>query len=195
MSVRHSILAVLTLGPAYGLQLHDEVEVRTARTGEVNVGQIYSTLGRLKAVSLVTCRSTTADGLPLYELTPDGRAEAARWLSTPEPPSASGWSEMVQHVLLALSLPGNDSRELISAYRERWSSVAAQAAGTVEGAPLQLQHAKRRADEALSQAALEWLACLAEGGPSHVVDRQSERPRRGRRPSGTFEEAPGTGQL
>ena len=47
MSVRSSLLAILTMGPAYGFQLHGELAVRTAGRRSVNVGQIYATLERL----------------------------------------------------------------------------------------------------------------------------------------------------
>lgn len=48
MSVRDGLLALLTLGPAYGLQLHAELLDRAAHRRRVNVGQIYSTLERLR---------------------------------------------------------------------------------------------------------------------------------------------------
>jgi hypothetical protein len=41
MSVRDGLLSVLTLGPAYGLQMHAELASRAPHRKPVNVGQIY----------------------------------------------------------------------------------------------------------------------------------------------------------
>ena len=41
MSVRDGLLAILTLGPAYGSQLHAEFMGRAPHRKMVNVGQIY----------------------------------------------------------------------------------------------------------------------------------------------------------
>ncbi|QWT23460.1 PadR family transcriptional regulator [Subtercola sp. PAMC28395] len=187
MSVRQSILAVLTLGPAYGLQLHDEVELRTCREGSLNVGQAYSTLGRLKTAGLVACESTTAGGLPLYELTPAGRQEAARWLGTAQQVSGSAWGEMMDHVLLAASLPGHDPLPLIRAYEEAWLDISSheqnpENVGSSEVAGTRLARAQAEAERLLAHSALAWLEQFRTDTTGFTVAMQSERPRRGRRP-------------
>ena len=48
MSVRHALLALLSEGPKYGLQLRDEFEQRTGEVWPLNVGQVYTTLQRLE---------------------------------------------------------------------------------------------------------------------------------------------------
>ena len=53
MSVRDGLLAVLSLGEGYGLQLHSELAARAPHRSPVNVGQIYSTLERLARAGLV----------------------------------------------------------------------------------------------------------------------------------------------
>ncbi|MEF2977972.1 PadR family transcriptional regulator [Subtercola sp. YIM 133946] len=210
MSVRASILAVLTLGQAYGLQLHAEIEARTARPDQINVGQIYSTLARLKASGLVDSPATTADGLPLYQLTPDGRDEAELWLASAGPASAAGFVDMVQHVLLAASLPGRSPSALCAAYRAAWAAVdarpsssapsagspaaptpaaappaaASPAALTASAAPATASPAAlaASADRLVAAAALAWLDEL-EAQPPAPSPLGSVRPRRGRRPA------------
>jgi len=52
MSVRHALLAFLSEGPNYGLQLRQEFE--EARRGvPLNVGQVYTTLQRLERDELI----------------------------------------------------------------------------------------------------------------------------------------------
>ena len=74
MSVRSGVLAILTLGPAYGLQLHSELASRTPHRKPVNVGQIYGTLDRLVTQAMIEPAGLTDDALPLYRLTAAGEA-------------------------------------------------------------------------------------------------------------------------
>jgi DNA-binding PadR family transcriptional regulator len=48
MSVRHSLLALLSEGPKYGFQLRQEFEASTGDVWPLNVGQVYTTLDRLE---------------------------------------------------------------------------------------------------------------------------------------------------
>jgi DNA-binding PadR family transcriptional regulator len=48
MSVPHVLLALLSQGPKYGLQLREEFEAGTGEVWPLNVGQVYKTLGRLE---------------------------------------------------------------------------------------------------------------------------------------------------
>ncbi|MEA9984953.1 PadR family transcriptional regulator [Subtercola sp. RTI3] len=176
MSLRSSTLAVLTLGPAYGLQLHHEIEARTSRVGCINVGQTYSTLSRLTIAGCVAPAGVTDDALPLYRLTDAGRAEAEAWLAghTVE----AEWSAMVAHVLLAASLPGvpDGLRELIRAYRAAWTSLGQGGA---------LAPSAAYANDLLASAARRWLDDVeARCATGELVARgyDDNRPRRGRRP-------------
>ena len=53
MSVRHALLALLSEGPKYGLQLRQEFETTTGEIWPLNVGQVYTTLQRLERDGLV----------------------------------------------------------------------------------------------------------------------------------------------
>ncbi len=66
MSVRHALLALLSDGPKYGLQLRHEFEARTGEVWPLNVGQVYTTLQRLERDGLVESderRRRPAEGL------------------------------------------------------------------------------------------------------------------------------------
>ncbi len=79
MSVRHALLALLSEGPKYGLQLRQEFEARTGEVWPLNVGQVYTTLQRLERDGLVA--SDGADDGPAEGL-PHHRRRAARSCST-----------------------------------------------------------------------------------------------------------------
>ena len=53
MSVRHALLALLSEGPKYGLQLREEFETRTGDVWPLNGGQVYTTLQRLERAGLL----------------------------------------------------------------------------------------------------------------------------------------------
>ncbi len=194
MSVRAGILALLSEADAYGLQLHGELEQRTDRVGRVNVGQIYSTLERLSVAELVHAAGSTSDGLPLYGITPRGRAEADAWFTELGVDSPTAWPDMVFKVLLATSLGRPESTALLEGYTTAWRAELAATA------PAPLAEAGTAADtEAdaaalaraeLAGAALRWLDTLSTlpgGLPALTRELRSERPRRGRRPTSAQE--------
>src|SRR6266566_8484910 len=62
VSVRHVLLALLSEGPKYGLQLREEFEAGTGEVWPLNVGQVYKTLGRLERDGLAESDGTGQDG-------------------------------------------------------------------------------------------------------------------------------------
>jgi DNA-binding PadR family transcriptional regulator len=179
MSVRSGILAVLSLGPAYGSQVHGEVETRMQRVGSINIGQIYSTLDRLQSQGFVVHEGMTDDGLPLYTLTPLGRAEVDVWLTQAD--ARAAWSDFVGHVLLVASLPGAPIEVLLKAYRHAFDEALA-----VRGDPARepLTLLSERANEIQWKSALAWLDDVHRALKGAELSRPlgSLRPRRGRRP-------------
>ena len=83
MSIRHGLLALLSEEPKYGYQLRAEFEERTGSTWPLNVGQVYTTLGRLERDGLVRATESDAEGRQRYGLTPEGEAEVAAWFGHP----------------------------------------------------------------------------------------------------------------
>src|SRR4051794_9764011 len=120
MSVRHALLALLSEGPKYGLQLRQEFEARTGEVWPLNVGQVYSTMQRLKRDGLVESdQDATAEAGPQksYRITPAGGAELAAWLRTPPAADAPPRDELLIKVLVALRLPGVDLPSILQAHR------------------------------------------------------------------------------
>src|SRR3977135_3610911 len=64
VSVRHALLALLSEGPKYGLQLREEFEARTGEVWPLNVGQVYTTLQRLEGDGLGEADRTRGGGPP-----------------------------------------------------------------------------------------------------------------------------------
>jgi DNA-binding PadR family transcriptional regulator len=117
MSVRQAMLALLSEGPKYGLQLREEFEARTGEVWPLNVGQVYTTLQRLERDGLV--ESDGADDGPqkIFRVTAEGERELAAWLRTPPDLSSPPRDELVIKVLIALQVPGTDVPEVIQAHR------------------------------------------------------------------------------
>ena len=81
MSVRHALLALLSEGPKYGLQLRQEFEARTGEVWPLNVGQVYTTLQRLERDGFVASDDTTDEGAQKnFQITAEGATELTRWL-------------------------------------------------------------------------------------------------------------------
>jgi DNA-binding PadR family transcriptional regulator len=118
MSVRHALLALLSEGPKYGLQLREEFESRTGEVWPLNVGQVYTTLQRLERDGLVESDDSEATGPQKgFQITEAGQAELAEWLRTPPDLASPPRDELVMKVLVAVRLPGTDVREVIQAHR------------------------------------------------------------------------------
>ena len=118
MSVRHALLALLSEGPKYGLQLRQEFEARTGEVWPLNVGQVYTTLQRLERDGLVESDEAEEDSPQKgFRITPDGAQELDVWLHTPPDLTTPPRDELVIKVLVAVRLPGVDVREVIQAHR------------------------------------------------------------------------------
>jgi DNA-binding PadR family transcriptional regulator len=116
MSVRHAMLALLSEGPKYGLQLREEFEARTGEVWPLNVGQVYTTLQRLERDELV--ESDGGEGPQKgFRITAAGERELQRWLRTPPDLSSPPRDELVMKVLVALRVPGADIHAVIQAHR------------------------------------------------------------------------------
>ena len=118
MSVRHAMLALLSEGPKYGLQLREEFEARTGEVWPLNVGQVYTTLQRLERDGLVESDGSDAEGPQRgFRITPEGEQELAQWLRTPPDLSSPPRDELVMKVLVAARVPSTDVHEVIQAHR------------------------------------------------------------------------------
>jgi len=118
MSVRHALLALLSEGPKYGLQLRQEFEARTGEVWPLNVGQVYTTVGRLERDGLVESDDAEEPGPQKgFRITEAGRAELADWLATPPSDQVPPRDELVIKVLVALRVPGVNVAGILQAHR------------------------------------------------------------------------------
>jgi DNA-binding PadR family transcriptional regulator len=118
MSFRHAMLALLSEGPKYGLQLRQEFEARTGEVWPLNVGQVYTTLRRLERDGLVESDDAGDDGPQKgFRITAAGESELATWLRTPPDLSLPPRDELVVKILVAVRVPGVDVFELIQVHR------------------------------------------------------------------------------
>src|SRR6201984_3657936 len=106
MSVRHALLALLSEGPKYGLQLRQEFESRTGDVWPLNIGQVYTTLQRLERDGLVESDDNDNDGpQKAFRITGGGQDELTRWLRTPPDLTSPPRDELVVKVLVAVRAP------------------------------------------------------------------------------------------
>jgi DNA-binding PadR family transcriptional regulator len=145
VSVRHSLLALLSAGAMHGYGLKTEFEAATGDVWPLNVGQVYTTLGRLERDGMVTAEAD-AEGQKVYEITEAGRDELRRWFDTPVQ------REVIPRQELAI--------KLVFAMRSGLADVAAvlqrQRVATVRA----LQDVTRLKVEAESRGDLAWLLML-----------------------------------
>src|SRR6476619_2900517 len=135
MSVRHALLALLSGGPKYGLQLRNDFEARTGEVWPLNVGQVYTTLQRLERDGLVETDEESERAQKRYRITATGTQELADWLRTPPDLVPPPRDELVIKVLVALQVPGTDIREILQVHRrhvievmQRYTQIKAAAA-------------------------------------------------------------------
>lgn len=117
MSVRHALLALLSDGPKYGLQLRQEFEAGTGEVWPLNIGQVYTTLQRLERDGLVESDAKDHGPQKSYRITAAGEGELATWLRTPPDASAPPRDELVIKVLVSLRVPGVEVRDVVQAHR------------------------------------------------------------------------------
>jgi DNA-binding PadR family transcriptional regulator len=121
MSVRHALLALLSEGPKYGLQLRQEFEESTGEVWPLNVGQVYSTLQRLERDELIESDDSEDEDevgpQKAFRITDTGRQELDEWLSTPPDMTSPPRDELVIKVLAALRVPEVSVHDVIQVHR------------------------------------------------------------------------------
>jgi DNA-binding PadR family transcriptional regulator len=85
--LRYVMLGLLGAEPRYGYELKAVFEAFLGGTWPLNIGQVYTTLGRLEREGLVVAEVVPQDQVPdrkVYALTDAGRAELEGWISAVE---------------------------------------------------------------------------------------------------------------
>jgi DNA-binding PadR family transcriptional regulator len=160
VSVRHALLALLSEGPKYGLQLREEFEARTGEVWPLNVGQVYTTLQRLERDGLAESDDADTEGPQRrFRITAAGRQELASWLRTPPDMTAPPRDELVMKILVAVRVPGTDVPGVIQAHRrylvqlmQQWTRIKEAAAQSDLGLALAVDAELFRLD-----AVIRWL--------------------------------------
>jgi DNA-binding PadR family transcriptional regulator len=120
--MRYALLALLGEGSTYGYELKQAFE-RLFRPvwPPINVGQIYTTLGRLERDGLVSSREVEQSRRPdkrVYELTGEGKAALANWMTAPVE-GAHLKDEFFMKLVLA-SLAGTNAIQLVDRQRNKY---------------------------------------------------------------------------
>jgi DNA-binding PadR family transcriptional regulator len=117
VSIRQGLLTLLVDGPRHGYQLRQEFDSRTGSTWPLNIGQVYTTLGRLSRDGLV---ETTGDGdesHKVYALTKAGHHAVDDWFVTPVQLPDRPRDELAIKLALAAATPGVDLAAVIQTQR------------------------------------------------------------------------------
>ena len=117
MSIRNSFLAILADSPAHGYALKSKFEDSTAKIWPLNVGQVYTTVGRLERDGLVEKAGEGEGSRQLWRITAQGRATLASWYTeaiSDQPPARD---ELALKLLLAIAADAIDVSELIRSQR------------------------------------------------------------------------------
>jgi DNA-binding PadR family transcriptional regulator len=142
-----SLLAILDEGPSYGLQLRNEFEARTGGVWALNVGQVYTTLGRLQRDGLVGVDAREqSEAQKIYAITPSGKARLIEWYREPMDRAAPRREELVLKLVMVARRSVGDAQPVIQAERR--------------GAIQLLQDYTRLKREAPRAADLGWLFLL-----------------------------------
>lgn len=128
MSIRLGIMALLTADAMYGYQLRQEFESRTGGTWPLNIGQVYTTIGRLVRDGLIE-PAAQGDAGPrevgdsagteteCYQLTAQGRAEVDEWWATPVLRGTPARDELTIKLALAVTVPDVDVAHIVQVQR------------------------------------------------------------------------------
>ena len=111
MSFRHAILGLLSHGPVPGYDLKSCFVRDLVPSDRLNIGQVYTTLDRLRRDGFVGHQKIAQSERPdkkVYHLTPAGRNELREWLETP--------------TALELDLRNETYLKLMTARRLDWAS-------------------------------------------------------------------------
>lgn len=187
MTVRQSLLAILSIGPCYGYQLRAEFDRRTGSTWSLNVGQTYTTLERLERDGLVRRGDTDADGHLYWEITDDGRRSASDWLTEPTLPTRGARDELAVKIAIAATLPGSDVDAVLRTQRAATQARLGELRGEAEeGVGSVASLSRRLVRDGLvfdAEAEIAWLdhcARVLEQTPPIPLPLATEKPKRGR---------------
>lgn len=129
--LKYLLLALLAKEPHHGYELKQSFEELLGGTWLLNIGQVYTTLGRLEDDGLIEPTVVPQDLLPdrkVYSLTELGQKELNRWLEEP----VVGLVRLREEVFLKIVAQGladpKAALSLIVSQREEYIDASAQIA-------------------------------------------------------------------
>ncbi len=127
MSVKHALLALLYHHPQHGYELGRQINAVVNTEWDVKLGQVASTLARLKDANLVDYEVEPTDDAPdrkVYFITDEGRRELESWYLTPEVREYRlGDAFYIKLVLSLLGGPVSPEQVLITQRRELFQQL------------------------------------------------------------------------
>lgn len=172
MSVRHSLLAILEAGPVHGYGLKSRFEAATGDVWPLNVGQVYTTLGRLERDGLV--RTDVEEGQKTYRITEAGRTELRRWFATPLSRAAAPRHELALKLVFAARSGPGAVADVVRSQAAVTGRSLDELTRVRDGAGEDAEVGWLLVLEALigqTEAEIRWLRCCAErlaGVPEHA---------------------------
>lgn len=122
MSVGMSLLALLAERPSHGFHLKHEFEARTAGIWPLNVGQVYTTLARLRRDGLVEVSlSEVSEAQKTYTLTDLGRRRLSDWFAKPAAHGPPAREDLILKLVMVARRNRSEAADVIQA--ERRSAV------------------------------------------------------------------------
>jgi DNA-binding PadR family transcriptional regulator len=115
-------LALLGAGPAHGYDLKRAYDAQFgAIWGPLNIGQVYTTMGRLARDGFVSHQTVAQDDRPdkkVYEITDEGRRALASWMSEADDAPAVKSDFVLK--LVAARMVGDDPAPILARQRHRY---------------------------------------------------------------------------
>lgn len=141
MSLKHGILGLLGYGPQSGWDLVGHFEGSLGHFWKAQTSQVYRELGTLEKNGWITGDRVVQEGRPnkqIWTLTPDGRAELVRWLTTYGPDEATEIrSSLLVRLFFSARIDRTATETLLKAYAEACRRSLEDLAGAEETARLQ----------------------------------------------------------
>lgn len=179
MSISHALLGLLARAPMHGYELKAAFEAELASLLTLNYGQLYPALDKLETDGLVAKERIAQDDRPdkkVYSITPEGRAELARWLGEPSAPPKLNRDEFTFKLMATGVLSLAEARRLVHRQRQ----VCMQAMGEWTRGRAALDQRREPVGYLLAESAilrleadLKWLERVEEMLP--VLTRRMEK--------------------
>ena len=117
MTVKNSLLAILSQEPTHGYGLKSIFEQTTSGTWPLNVGQVYQTLNRLERDGLVETGPVDDSTRQTWQITEEGREALGSWYSEPVTADPPIRDELAIKILLAVAADQVDVRDILTTQR------------------------------------------------------------------------------